>query len=195
MKSYIIILLIALISCSKFHQKQKRIRDINLKNKYSIIQDEINRLFNIFLNFFPETFKSLLYLADNANFDKILSDFKELNKNADNFLKVNPFDKLVEREKKIKNQVSSIKFNSHTIMNYIKENKFPDDLAKMIKQMIDRPTQYIFPVVLLLETSIDAKKDLSDKQKYEKTLNELKTYAKQLPNLIKTLAVPMIEQN
>jgi hypothetical protein len=65
----------------------------------------------------------------------------------------------------------------------------------MIKQMIDRPTHSIFPVFLLLETFVGGKKDLSDKQKYEKMLNELKTYAKQLPNLIKTLAVPMIEQN
>ena len=117
MKSYIIILLIALISCSKFLQKQKRIRDINLKSKYSIIQEEINRLFNIFLNFFPETFKSLLYLADNANFDKILNDFKELNKNADSFLKVNPFDKLVEREMKITNQLETIRYNSPAIIS------------------------------------------------------------------------------
>ena len=46
MKSYIIILLVAIISCSKFLQKQKRIRDINLKNKYSIIQDEMNKIIN-----------------------------------------------------------------------------------------------------------------------------------------------------
>ncbi len=62
MKSYIIILLITLISCSKFIQKQKRIRDINLKNKYSIIQDEINKIINDFLISFPEAFKSLIYL-------------------------------------------------------------------------------------------------------------------------------------
>ncbi len=195
MKSYIIILLIALISCSKFLQKQKRIRDINLKSKYSIIQEEINRLFNIFLNFFPETFKSLLYLADNANFDKILNDFKELNKNADSFLKVNPFDKLVEREMKITNQLETIRYNSPAIMNYIKENKFPDDLAKTIKIVLEGQTQPIFSVNLLLKNLILAKKEFSDKQKYEKMLNDLKMYAKQLPILIKTLAVPMIEQN
>ena len=195
MKSYIIILLITLISCSKFLQKQKRIRDVNLMSKYSIIQDEINKLFNILLNFFPETLKSFIYVADNANFDKIFNEFKELNKNADDFLKVNPFDKLVEREKKIENQISSIRYNSHAIMNYIKENKFPDDLAKKIKQSLDISTQPNFRVDLLLKNFIIAKKELSDKQKYEQSLTILKMYAKQLPNLIKTLAVPMIEQN
>ena len=80
-------------------------------------------------------------------------------------------------------------------MNYIKENKFPDDLAKMIKQSLDRSTQPNIKVELLLKNFIFAKKELSDKQKYEQTLNILKMYAKQLPNLIKTLAVPMIEQN
>ena len=124
MKSYIIILLIALISCSKFIQKQKRIGDINLKSQYSIIQDEINKIIKNFFNFCQETLKSFIYLADNANFDKILNDFKELNKNADSFLKVNPYDKLVEREKKIQNQLETIRYNSPAIMNYIKENKF-----------------------------------------------------------------------
>ena len=51
MKSYIIILLIATISCSKFLQKQKKIRDINLMSKYSIIQDEINKIIDVFLSF------------------------------------------------------------------------------------------------------------------------------------------------
>ncbi len=130
MKSYIIILLITLISCSKFIQKQKRIRDINLKSKYSIIQDEMNKIINDYLNFFQETLKSFLYLADNENFDKTLSVFKELIKNAENFLKVNSLDNIIEREKKIQNQIETIRYNSHAIMNYIKENKFFYEFAK-----------------------------------------------------------------
>ena len=79
MKSYIVILLIALISCSTFLQKQKRIRDVNLKSQYSILQEEMNKMINTFLNLFPEIFKSLVYIFDNANFDKIVSDFKVSN--------------------------------------------------------------------------------------------------------------------
>ena len=124
MESYIIILLIALISCSKFIQKQKRTRDINLMSQNSIIQDEMNKIINDYLNFFQETLKSFLYLADNENFDKTLSVFKELNKNAENFLKVNSLDNIIEREKKKPNQIETIRLNSHAIMNYIKENKF-----------------------------------------------------------------------
>jgi phosphopantothenate synthetase len=193
MKSYIIILLITLISCSKFIQKQKRIRDINLKSQYSIIQEEINKIINIFLISLPETIKSFIYVAENANFDKIVSDFKELNKNADNFLKVNPFDKLVEREKKIQNQLETIRYNSHAIMNYIKENKFPDDLAKKIKQMIDGQTQPIFSANLLLLRLKNAKKELFDNQKYEKILNDLKQHTKELPNYIKLLGQIIIQ--
>ncbi len=198
MKSYIIILLIALISCSKFLQKQKRIRDINLKSKYSIIQEEINRLFNIFLNFFPETFKSLLYLADNANFDKILNDFKELNKNAKNFLKVYSYDNLVEREIKVMKQINGIKPNSQAIMSYIKDNKFPDELAKKIKQMIDqskdKPDYYTNSGFILYNFQ-SLIKLLSDKQQYDKTLDNLKMQVKQLPVLIKNMGVPMIKDN
>jgi len=185
--------LIALISCSKFIQKQKRIGDINLKSQYSIIQDEINKIINIFLITFPETIKSFIYVAENANFDKILNDFKELNKNADSFLKVNPYDKLVEREKKIQNQLETIRYNSPAIMNYIKENKFPDDLAKKIKQMIDEQTQPIFSVTLLLKNFIYTKKELSDKEKYEDILNKLKQNTKELPKLIKTFGEIVIQ--
>ena len=90
----------------------------------SIIQDEMNKIINDYLNFFQETLKSFLYLADNENFDKTLSVFKELIKNAENFLKVNSLDNIIEREKKIQNQIETIRYNSHAIMNYIKENKF-----------------------------------------------------------------------
>ena len=176
MKSYIIILLIALISCSKFIQKQKRIGDINLKSQYSIIQDEINKIINIFLITFPETIKSFIYVVDNANFDKILNDFKELNKNADSFLKVNPYDKLVARENKIKNQISSIRLNTHAIMNYIKENKFSDEIAKKIKRMIeDIKDLSIFDFKLLVLQDIQPYKvPLSDQKQYEDILNGLK---------------------
>ena len=138
MKSYIVILLIALISCSTFLQKQKRIRDINLKSQYSILQEEMNKMINTFLNLFPEIFKSLVYIFDNANFDKIVSDFKVLNKNAETFLKQYSYDNLVEREIKIMKQIDGIKPNSQAIISYIKDNKFPDELAKKIKQMIDQ---------------------------------------------------------
>ena len=195
MKSYIIILLIALISCSKFIQKQKRIKDINLKSKYSIIQDEMNKIINDFLISLPETIKSFIYVADNANFDKILNDFKELNKNAENFLKVNPFDKLVEREKKMKNQISSIRLNSHVIMNYIKENKFSDELLKIIKKIIDKQTQPIYSGYLLLESLDNAKNSLSDQKEYEKILNRLKNDRKNLPNNIKNVGEILIKNS
>ena len=187
MKSYIVLLLIALISCSKFIQKQKRIRDINLKSKYSIIQDEINKIINIFLISFPETIKSLIYLFDDVNFDKILNDFKELNKNADSFLKVNPYDKLVARENKIKNQISSIRLNTHAIMNYIKENKFSDEIAKKIKRMIeDIKDLSIFDFKLLVLQDIQPYKvPLSDQKQYEDILNGLKNNTKYLSNYTK----------
>ncbi len=195
MKSYIVILLIALISCSTFLQKQKRIRDINLKSQYSILQDEMNKIINKFFNFFPETFKSLVYIFDNANFDKILSDFKELNKNVENFLKQYPYDNLVEREIKIENQIKGIRLNSQAIVSYIKDNKFPDELAKSIKQMIDQSKDKpIFFANLLLKNLQQLKPVLSDKQQYDKMLDSLKMNAKQLPVLIKNMGVPMIEQ-
>ena len=195
MKSYIVILLIALISCSTFLQKQKRIRDINLKSQYSILQDEMNKIINKFFNFFPETFKSLVYIFDNSNFDKILSDFKELNKNVENFLKQYPYDNLVEREIKIENQIKGIRLNSQAIVSYIKDNKFPDELAKSIKQMIDQSKDKpIFFANLLLKNLQQLKPVLSDKQQYDKMLDSLKMNAKQLPVLIKNMGVPMIEQ-
>ena len=195
MKSYIVILLIALISCSTFLQKQKRIRDINLKSQYSILQDEMNKMINKFFNFFPETFKSLIYIFDNANFDKILSDFKELNKNVENFLKQYPYDNLVEREIIIENQIKGIRLNSQAIVSYIKDNKFPDELAKSIKQMIDQSKDKpIFFANLLLKNLQQLKPLLSDKQQYDKMLDSLKMNAKQLPVLIKNMGVPMIEQ-
>ena len=195
MKSYIVILLIALISCSTFLQKQKRIRDINLKSQYSILQDEMNKMINKFFNFFPETFKSLVYIFDNANFDKILSDFKELNKNVENFLKQYPYDNLVEREIIIENQIKGIRLNSQAIVSYIKDNKFPDELAKSIKQMIDQSKDKpIFFANLLLKNLQQLKPLLSDKQQYDKMLDSLKMNAKQLPVLIKNMGVPMIEQ-
>ena len=195
MKSYIVILLIALISCSTFLQKQKRIRDINLKSQYSILQEEMNKMINTFLNLFPEIFKSLVYIFDNANFDKIVSDFKVLNKNVENFLKQYPYDNLVEREIKIENQIKGIRLNSQAIVSYIKDNKFPDELAKSIKQMIDQSKDKpIFFANLLLKNLQQLKPVLSDKQQYDKMLDSLKMNAKQLPVLIKNMGVPMIEQ-
>ena len=198
MKSYIIILLIALISCSTFLQKQKRIRDINLKSQYSILQDEMNKMINTFLSLFPEIFKSLVYIFDNANFDKIVSDFKVLNKNAETFLKQYSYDNLVEREIKIMKQIDGIKPNSQAIISYIKDNKFPDELAKKIKQMIDqskdKPDYYTNSGFILYNFQ-SLIKLLSDKQQYDKTLDNLKMQVKQLPVLIKNMGVPMIKDN
>ena len=198
MKSYIVILLIALISCSTFLQKQKRIRDINLKSQYSILQDEMNKMINTFLNLFPEIFKSLVYIFDNANFDKIVSDFKVLNKNAETFLKQYSYDNLVEREIKIMKQIDGIKPNSQAIISYIKDNKFPDELAKKIKQMIDqskdKPDYYTNSGFILYNFQ-SLIKLLSDKQQYDKTLDNLKMQVKQLPVLIKNMGVPMIKDN
>ena len=198
MKSYIVILLIALISCSTFLQKQKRIRDINLKSQYSILQDEMNKMINTFLNLFPEIFKSLVYIFDNANFDKIVSDFKVLNKNAETFLKQYSYDNLVEREIKIMKQIDGIKPNSQAIISYIKDNKFPDELAKKIKQMIDqskdKPDYYTNRGFILYNFQ-SLIKLLSDKQQYDKTLDNLKMQVKQLPVLIKNMGVPMIKDN
>ena len=198
MKSYIVILLIALISCSTFLQKQKRIRDINLKSQYSILQDEMNKMINTFLNLFPEIFKSLIYIFDNSNFDKILSDFKVLNKNAETFLKQYSYDNLVEREIKIMKQIDGIKPNSQAIISYIKDNKFPDELAKKIKQMIDqskdKPDYYTNSGFILYNFQ-SLIKLLSDKQQYDKTLDNLKMQVKQLPVLIKNMGVPMIKDN
>ena len=195
MKSYIIILLIAFISCSKFIQKQKRIGDINLKSKYSIIQDEINKIIKNFFNFCQETLKSFIYLADNANFDKILNDLKELNKNTENFLKVYSYDNLFEREKKIQNQLKTIRLNSHTIMNYIKENKFSDEIAKKIKQMTDNKTVLsIFHIELILKDIKPLKERLSNQKEYETILNNLKKDAKDTPNSIKNL-IPLLKKD
>ncbi len=198
MKSYIVILLIALISCSTFLQKQKRIRDINLKSQYSILQEEMNKMINTFLNLFPEIFKSLVYIFDNANFDKIVSDFKVLNKNAETFLKQYSYDNLVEREIKIMKQIDGIKPNSQAIISYIKDNKFPDELAKKIKQMIDqskdKPDYYTNSGFILYNFQ-SLIKLLSDKQQYDKTLDNLKMQVKQLPVLIKNMGVPMIKDN
>ena len=195
MKSYIIILLITLISCSKFLHKQKRTRDINLKSNYSILHDEINKIIKNFFNFCQETLKSFIYLADNANFDKILNDLKELNKNTENFLKVYSYDNLFEREKKIKHQISSIRLNSHAIMNYIKENKFSDEIAKKIKQMIDNKTDLsIFRIDLILTDIKSLKERLSDQKEYEGILNRLKNDAKDTPNSIKNL-IPLFKKD
>ena len=198
MKSYIVILLIALISCSTFLQKQKRIRDVNLKSQYSILQEEMNKMINTFLNLFPEIFKSLVYIFDNANFDKIVSDFKVLNKNAETFLKQYSYDNLVEREIKIMKQIDGIKPNSQAIISYIKDNKFPDELAKKIKQMIDqskdKPDYYTNRGFILYNFQ-SLIKLLSDKQQYDKTLDNLKMQVKQLPVLIKNMGVPMIKDN
>ena len=198
MKSYIVILLIALISCSTFLQKQKRIRDVNLKSQYSILQEEMNKMINTFLNLFPEIFKSLVYIFDNANFDKIVSDFKVLNKNAETFLKQYSYDNLVEREIKIENQIKGIRLNSQAIVSYIKDNKFPDELAKSIKQMIDqskdKPDYYTNSGFILYNFQ-SLIKLLSDKQQYDKTLDNLKMQVKQLPVLIKNMGVPMIKDN
>ena len=199
MKSYIAILLIALISCSNFLQKSKRIGVINLKNnQYSILTNEVEKWINNFLSFFPEIFKSFLYLVDNSNIDKILSDFKELYSTSENFLKEYSFNNLIERENKISNQVSSIKLNSHTIISYIKDNKFPDELAKKIKQMIDqskdKPDYYTNSGFILYNFQ-SLIKLLSDKQQYDKTLDNLKMQVKQLPVLIKNMGVPMIKDN
>ena len=110
--------------------KTKKNKRYYLKNKYSIIQDEINKKINDFIISFPESLKSFLYLAENENFDKTLSVFKELNKNAENFLKVNSLDNIIEREKKIQYQLETIRLNSHAIMNNIKENNFQMNLQK-----------------------------------------------------------------
>ena len=199
MKSYIVILLIALISCSTFLQKQKRIRDINLKSQYSILQEEMNKMINTFLNLFPEIFKSLVYIFDNANFDKIVSDFKVLNKNAETFLKQYSYDNLVEREIKIMKQIDGIKPNSQAIISYIKDNKFPDELAKKIKQKIDEESKdkpdYYTNSGFILYNFQSLIKLLSDKQQYDKTLDNLKMQVKQLPVLIKNMGVPMIKDN
>ena len=196
MKSYIAILLIALISCSNFLQKSKRIGVINLKNnQYSILTNEVEKWINNFLSFFPEIFKSFLYLVDNSNIDKILSDFKELYSTSENFLKEYSFNNLIERENKISNQVSSIKLNSHTIISYIKDNKFPDEFAKLIKTMIDSTQDKpIFQINLFFRQFEILKPQLSDEQRFDKILDSLKKQVKLLPVLIKNIAVPNIEQ-
>lgn len=196
MKSYIAILLIALISCSNFLQKSKRIGVINLKNnQYSILTNEVEKWINNFLSFFPEIFKSFLYLVDNSNIDKILSDFKELYSTSENFLKEYSFNNLIERENKISNQVSSIKLNSHTIISYIKDNKFPDEFAKLIKTMIDSTQDKpFFQINLFFRQFEILKPQLSDEQRFDKILDSLKKQVKLLPVFIKNIAVPNIEQ-
>ena len=94
----------------------------------------MNKIMNKYLSSLPEIFKSLVYIFDNANFDKIVSDFKELNKNAETFLKQYSYDNLVEREIKIENQIIGIRLNSQAIISYIKDNKFPDELAKKLNK-------------------------------------------------------------
>lgn len=196
MKSYIAILLIALISCSNFLQKSKRIGVINLKNnQYSILTNEVEKWINNFLSFFPEIFKSFLYLVDNSNIDKILSDFKELYSTSEDFLKEYSFNNLIERENKISNQVSSIKLNSHTIISYIKDNKFPDEFAKLIKTMIDSTQDKpFFQINLFFRQFEILKPQLSDEQRFDKILDSLKKQVKLLPVFIKNIAVPNIEQ-
>jgi len=114
------------------------------------------------------------------------------------FLKQYSYDNLVEREIKIMKQIDGIKPNSQAIISYIKDNKFPDELAKKIKQMIDqskdKPDYYTNSGFILYNFQ-SLIKLLSDKQQYDKTLDNLKMQVKQLPVLIKNMGVPMIKDN
>ena len=136
MKSYIIILIITLVSCSNFPFKQKRMRDINLKGSFSILQDIVNEGINGFFKSIEEFFDILIYLSDNSKSSKIINTINEYFKIAENFLIDHSFNDLIKLEKKIKEEVEGIRLNPENIELYMKHSNFPSEIILLVNSFV-----------------------------------------------------------
>ena len=136
MKVYIIILIITLVSCSNFPFKQKRMRDINLKGSFSILQDIVNEGINGFFKSIEEFFDILIYLSDNSKSSKIINTINEYFKIAENFLIDHSFNDLIKLEKKIKEEVEGIRLNPENIELYMKHSNFPSEIILLVNSFV-----------------------------------------------------------
>ena len=136
MKAYIIILIITLVSCSNFPFKQKRMRDINLKGSFSILQDIVNEGINAYFKFIEEFFDILIYLSDNSKSSKIINALNEYFKITENFLIEHSLNDLIKLEKKIKEEVEGIRLNPENIDLYMKHSNFPSEIILLVNSFV-----------------------------------------------------------
>ena len=187
MKVYITILLISLISCSNFIERQKRIQNLNLKSSKSELANLIQFGIDFYFNLLEKTYENLVYIFDETHIDSILKEMKKVRQDAESFLKKNPYNKIVSSEEKVYTQISKIRYNAHTIEAYITQNKFSEEFVKFVKRFLkeqekskDLDIQYI----LLFNHLQKLKIILSDERLYEEYVKEIIKKIKSFPGEI-----------
>ena len=148
MKSYLIILILTLVSCSNFLFKQKKMRDINDKASFSILQELVNQGINFAFELIDQLFDIALYITDNSKSSKITNDINEYSKIAKDYLKAHKFSDLVKLEKKFDEEVVRIRLNPEKIIAYMKKANFPSDIIEFadayINAIAKRDEQILF---------------------------------------------------
>ena len=161
MKSYLIILILTLVSCSNFLFKQKKMRDINDKASFSILQELVNQGINFAFELIDQLFDIALYITDNSKSSKITNDINEYSKIAKDFLKVHKFSDLIKLEKKFDEEVVRIRLNPEKIIAYMKKANFPSDIIEYVDFYINKIAKrdeqifYFYPLYIPIEQSKD----------------------------------------
>ena len=198
MKSYIIILIITLISCSNFPFKQKRMRDINLKGSFSILQDLVNVGIDLSFELFNQFVDIVLYCTDDSKSSKIIKTINEYSKITEDFVKAHSFNNLIKLEETIKKEINGIKLNPEKIDLYMKHSDFPSEVIEFINgwvtEILHRDEKLI-NFQLFFSSIEESKKLFIDTQKREELFNVLNELIKNFLNEIKIEDIPIYIEN
>ena len=198
MKSYIIILIITLISCSNFPFKQKRMRDINLKGSFSILQDLVNVGIDLSFELFNQFVDIVLYCTDDSKSSKIINTINEYSKITEDFVKAHSFNNLIKLEETIKKEINGIKLNPEKIDLYMKHSDFPSEVIEFINgwvtEILHRDEKLI-NFQLFFSSIEESKKLFIDTQKREELFNVLNELIKNFLNEIKIEDIPIYIEN
>lgn len=196
MRIYILILFFGLISSSKFFQKSKKI----IKDENFLIMNFLKKLNNSLFDIIEKEYKELTYKLDNGNIEKIVKDYEEASKKAAIFFKEHNLNNIYYSEMKIIKQINEgFKFNLHKIEHFLIQNKFPENISKMIKEFISKYTLNNFTNFKSIISELKSLKKKIQTQPYDDSIketerlnkkfikNELKIFSKELQNEIISL--------
>ena len=195
MKSYIIILIITLISCSNFPFKQKRMRDNNLKGSFSILQDLVNVGIELCFESFNQFVDIVLYWTDDSKSSKIINTINEYSKITEDFVKAHSFNDLIKLEETIKKEINGIKLNPEKIDLYMRHSNFPSEIIDFVNgfvQEILHRDEKLIDFNLFFSAIEESKKLFIDTQKREHFFNDLYTLIKNILYNFKIEDIPII---